>query len=536
MNEIDDLFRTYLATLPEPTADVATQVARTAVAGTVDPEADRRGRKLRGLAVAVGGLGVAGLVAVLGILFVQAPGSSGISATAGEARVAWGLTAEVTVQGAQPGEPTEFEMRRVVDALVARARLRDVGGLQITQTGPRELRLSVPGATTVLDLREFTSFTSVDLVNLDTSLIATGSTLRDLAAAANALPGPKTRFAVQTGGIAEVVETRVAADERLRSLGAEEGTILPLPANVLIVDRPSKGTPTVLLIKDEPVVASMVWNRASFVGARFQLDAHDADQQAAREAIRAVAASRPTLAVIGRQGPGRGYEYGASERFEVTPTGVALTEFDENSDDHAVFDRGEPLVDATLSIGTLAPYGVAEPPAGDRNISPPSAISGPDVTVAEYGPDPSRARRTVAVEEGSVVRAATASLGERTWTVWAGRTTEGREASWTSGGDDDAQFGNSNCPVGAGVPILRSCGLLGIGKEQLLFGRARAEVTDVQGRFADGTVVEGVAENGWFLIPFRFRGVEGAGITVVARDASGRVIAELTPNGVIVRR
>lgn len=526
--DIDDLVRDFRADLPQAVATRPSEAARRAMTGRPRRQAGRLARRTgRLVAIASGGLATAAIATVLVLLFVASPDRATLQV--GTPRADWGLTATVRVEPRLGGAPGD-DVERVIQGLEDRARHGDIAGLRIARTAPDTLALTIPGTDLATDVTQLVSFPSIDLFNLSTTLIARGPDLNAVAEPASRLPGPMTRYAVSSGGLGmiEIVPTQADAERRLRQQGWEDGAIVPLPDGVLLVERYLARTREVMLVRDQPIVTAEQLDRARFAGSRLEL----VPVERASATVAAVIQTQltpgdpPTFAVIARDGAGRRYEYAESAAIEATPTSLVLTGLPERSDDLTVFGGGggQPVIAATVTVQSTEPYGTVPLPSGDRLTALPESLRTNPKYFTQDG-------ASVDVPTDSIVQANTITSGARTWVLYAGRTTSGREAAWIDGGGD-TEIPLGTCWPGIGIPLLRSCGGFGINRDGVFVGRARSEVVAIEARERSGETHAGSVRNGWFLIPYR--AALSPSVEIIGRDAGGRVVATVDRSGHLV--
>ena len=532
MNEIDELFRGFLRDAPTPEPGTAERVARNAAV----TRTDRRGWIHRTAAIAAG-LGAAALAVIVGILLVQAPSGprNAASQTFGDARANWGMTATVLIEPA-PDATLDETISRFISAIEIRSRNSDIPGLGVSRSGANVVTITISGADRSTDFSNLVNFRNIDVFDLSTALIASGGSLQDLATPARAVGGSPVRYAVQPGALAQImlVNSQAEADDLLRQAGWENGTAVPLPGDVVLVDRQSADLPRVMLIRDQPIVSAGQLDHVTFEGSRFEVVPTASAKAAVVSALdRAGAPVSRELSLVNRHSAGRGYEYGSSSLVERTSSGVAFGGFPVSSDDHAAFSpAGEPILDAKLVVQSSTPYGAAPAPEGDRNVPLPALLAAENLTYTEFASGRGE-HKQVAVEKRSLVRTISVEAEGHTWTAYAARTAEGGEATWFGSDTDDMSPGSSPCGAGAGIPILRSCGALSIGNAGAIVGRVRHTVASIEARTTTGGTLYGSVRNGWFLIPYgkTETSPQLPRVEVIARDEQGREIGRLDEFG-----
>ena len=523
MTDIAELVRMLREDIPEPELGSAADTARVARERARVRSGSRRSRPGRLVVGAVGGLASAGVLGVLGYLFVATPSEPG--RTEG-ARVDWGMTATVRVV-AYPGTSASAATAQARSAILARGREQDIQGLVVKTAGSNRLQLTVPAATREQQITQLVSFTALAIYDEGTAVVARASRLSGLQAAVDAasrrgIPPAGFAFDVGNSWSSRLFPTRAAAQKATRDMRSKRAEILAVPRGFSLVNGSSFG-PRWSLLRGAPLLTSgdISAVRARGTSVAFEL----------RPGARARWGSRSNgrlVAVDESLGTGRAGGRPAIGTIAGRSTGTA-------SADNVVVDLGSrgsvesyarefgaAGVGGRLEVESSRRYGQLPPVQGD-------SVELPDLVreVADGKP---------------IVRVVAGNAGGVDVQLWVYQVGPG-SSYLIDAGEASGLAGGSPCDVPLGAAALRACGG-SIGPDSFLsVGRVGPEVATVDASLA-GRTAPVLVRNGWFVAAMAPRTPTDSSATparslphpeIVARDSNGRVVGEINRLGLFER-
>ncbi len=506
MNEIDELFGDYLRDVPSPAHGTAERLARTAVTAAPRRSIENPRRHGFGRTAAIAGcIGTAALAAVLGILFIEAPGEpTGAASGPG----GWGVRASIRVTP-EPGSDVNDATERARQAITTRGRQRGIDGLGVESTGTGQLSIAVPEIKLGRGVEDLISFFEPSIYDLDATVVAQGPTIADLidAPGTSAVPVAGYYVAPRLDGViagAMFHSTREAADDQIRALAPHPVDVLALPEGfrLIIADR-GKNPPQSMLVRDTPLVRSGEITGLTARGSRLAIQLSDEAEKRISASVRDGSARLPVSGLWLVENP----EGGAAALRPLTIArgtdgSVGLTMTTTEAQSH-VEQFPSPSVGGRLTIESTEMYGAEPPLSGTRVADLPQSI---DETRARTVTD--RAGNDVGTDEvprDAIRRMAVATAKGHDWALYAGRTAGGMDVVWAMR-DDELIFTNTCDPTPAAVT---PCFHWSDAASGVLVGRADARVVTVAAYVAStGAVVamtggtgDGQLSNGWYLLP-----------------------------------
>lgn len=536
MNEIDELFRSYCATVPEPPAGQAAIVARRAVSArpTRVRLLDRLPRTRRVVAVSTAALGAAAILGVLVVLFVQAPDRDRSAAAAPD----WGLQVGVRVTPEATDRPIADLTARAARIVEARAAAFGIVGVQAAEGGSGRLTVTVPAAKFDLQVADLLAQANPRVYDLSRNVLATAGSPEGLLPAlkeAGAQPGVKTAYVVAlipafpgdgypaTFGPAaatrqELLKKRDRLPRRMQIVDVPEGVAIVWVDNYLTSSVATSSGARYWLVRDTPLLTADDLVTATGVGDRIVPDLTGPGRQRLADAIaaapaRAADGTVPSLILT----LGRAYgNYGAIGLLQVdasSPGTPGFRTYDAGSARFVGALLAGGGLEATLEMQSTNRFGVEPPLRGDVPNALPREVTRSGIA--------GLARR-------DILRVLEAPHATGTWTLYAARTPQGNDQFWVIPPSALHQegFPNGLCEIAPGAPPLSGCGVSGTRFEPTstlgtYLGRVRDDVARVEARYETGAVVPATVKNGWFLLILP----KGTGPKeVVALTADGNVI------------
>ena len=542
VNEIDELFRDYMAHSPGPGPGAAQHVARAVVAAPAPVKGIGLRRPRLRIASIVSGLSAAGLASVLAFLLVQAPNNASPGSEAGTPRVSWGMSASVRVVP-RPGTSLDTAVEHAVRAIADRGRARDIAGLAVERVGADTLRITVPAANNDAQVADLTGFTPLSIYrSRDATVVKTRA---ELAAATLRLGGPGAGYLVMQDtdqiGAPRYAASRAEADRQLAIANTPTINVpanyprtiaVPMPDNVRVVFEADAATGKVrqlAFFKADPIVRPADISAAHADGTRVVLTV----DPTVAVSLAAEAAASPSpdafIAAVTMEG-----------RVDVD-VGVPVLSGNEltiqtgqaDAAKAIVAQAGRPPVDADLAVLHTERYGQIPPLTGERVTQLPAEIERARTRVQ----DP-RSPEAVYVEvpKENIVKVVGTTLNGRQVDLFAGRTPAADDVLWIT---PSIPTPGANCQPALGAPELQSCGASGTGRigsqrrDIGFFGRVNStDIATVEAQVPGHPPLPGAVANGWFLIT---ADVDAdlpvqAGI-LVAKDHTGKEVARAPVGG-----
>ncbi|MFN8121520.1 MAG: hypothetical protein U0237_03730 [Thermoleophilia bacterium] len=453
---------------------------------------------------AAGAVGVAGIAALMGGLFLFRPGADPRVEPGGLAPGEWALEATVRVQPAPDGLGLQESTRRAGEIIRARAEALNRPGVTADPIAPGVLRVVIPWGTTAGDFNLYTQMPDITLVDLDDRLVA--DTVRDPRGVVRWLEGAERAgspgaewVAVSASGVV-LGGPYPARQPRYR--GARW---LRPPAGVHLVRIPREaagyrdtGTaadfrPAYAVVVDPPIVEADDVIIARRQGQRLVLGLRDPIAVTGRHTYaiaygavigRVLPAARGEVVRVVRAGPN-----------EIPPGSAAVSLVGGGL-------RADLTVESTRLLG-----------------SAPRRTGTPSVVVPEL-------RRRYARSEAFTSDGRPVPRWSTALDVLTARTPQGTwRLTEVLTDQDDVPIGfltgphggqTWSCVLGPTASIVRACDRSGAH----VIGRAAPGVTSVEVRYRSGAVRTAVVQNGWFLL----LAGRGDGAVIVALDEDGKVL------------
>ncbi len=506
MIDIDDLVRDFRSALAVPPLTSPAAVARTAIA-TPDTPSRVVVRWRRPLGLAFGGVATAGLATILGILFVAGGNSA---RTTSAPQVGWGLTVTLNVT-ADPGLDLQTTMTQVIQTLQARGTAKNIAGLSVTQTGPDQLSMQVPGAKWEADLVGLTDLTGIAAYR-STNILASGDNVRDLSGPDPGPITPATIFAFGPYPLPPDRDPFVGSESQVSKYAKQTGTdttsadTLALPSNTQVLVRPGTGSGVrmtlarLILVADAPILRSGDVEALHVDGSRMIATIRPSERTRIQTALGHDANAPVVLTSGAGGGPRPIVGYLAPDPTASDGSQVVI---DGDGEDPAtlfenIFSHERPL-DASVTVKSTTPYG-GIPPIVGGHVALPTWLEKDRLKTLDYTSGAATAG-FVEVPKASIVRVLIASGPDGPHSLWAGRAPDGSDDFWLAIDSQPGRSGASGaCDPGVGAPLIRTC-VNGFGSTgSVIVGRVAPQVGAVWRVLADGSRIDGTVKDGWFVI------------------------------------
>ncbi len=444
------------------------------------------------------------------------------------ARVDWGMTADVRVTP-DPGVPMDRALTSVARALQTRAALRDIAGFEVTEVAPDTLRIRVPAAEEENQLRELTLFNRVEVIDPETSVLATDDSLEKLreAAAGHPAPNGEVRYWLASDSnriFAPASFTTEAEARKARTFhtGTEPVNPVALPSTLTAASLSRPGAePTYALVNDQRLVT----------GSEIRSLRADGDRVVITVTPDALTRLRSARSLALADTEGAGYLSIQDGSVHIEGDALLVQARNVNGALGMIHQTAQPGIDATLTMGSTAQYGarptpvgepyhLADPPPGaPSSFSPFDEIRRASMTKMRVRlDDPTFSPTMLAVGTLPNKPPAVILMAEKTGAI---------------------MMMSSDCERGLGAPVIQVCSLSRPqGREPgalylTYVGQTAPDVNSVAVRFPSGATAEGPARDGWFILGTIVRGDDRIKDPVfTARTANGDVAFEGMPQSV----
>lgn len=534
MNEID-LFRTYLGSVTGPPPGRAAAVAERVMSGQVTAPASPP-RRARGW-LAAGAVGAVALAAGLALTFesLRQHGTAN-----GTPRVPWGMTADITLTP-DPGVDSQAAVDAYIQLIRQRAEREDVPGVDVQQTGPDRVHVTLPSASnrqalvsfvTPSDLRVFPAVTAAQSVD-EIEAVASQAVSNGATPIAYVLSPTAPTMGDTPGEDFLTNQYRTVAEAQAKAKAGDRVIAIPEGFAFVLVETPTGKDLGFALVKNEPVVGRSDMTRVELVQNRLvaQLTTAGADHVQEYFATEGTLDELDLAELHMTQG-------------SLVPTYFAIGKV-HRSGDAALGIDGQavgtdrtpgnlvgvdvwigPVVRAEFAIDGSAAYGPQPRITGDS-----VPVPAPYNTYPELMPKPA----------GDLVRVVHATTAKGDVGVWVAvngsiALTASTVPLLGAGATTPA------CPWRLGPPPLTICNTGGGPVGSVITGRVADNVATVEARLGTGKIVHGTIANGWFIVPiivqekvnpreYSPEKPEWRVDEIVAKDAQGNVLGRFDSNG-----